>query len=349
MCLYPKLIYNPKYKPNKKNNWCPPVINDKRTALLPIGCGECSMCRKRKRREWLVRLSEDIKHNRNGKFVTLTFSDESLNKLRVKGRTAWESDNLTATKAVRMFLERWRKKYGKSLRHWLITELGTNNTERIHLHGIVWTNEIESLASLWKYGYVWRGKRKFGKIINYVSGRTAGYITKYITKIDIAHRGYRPIILCSPGIGRSYTNSIDYAMNKYNSNGTRDYYTLNNGKRIALPIYWRNKRYTDEEKEKLWCELLDKQVRYVCGNKIDVSENMNEWFKYINHYREHDINMGYGGYKAGWNKTQYVKGLDFLQSDNKYRWMIDDISDTDLIERNSTIMSYPEFVYNNYD
>ena len=38
-----------------------------------------------------------------------------------------------ATLAVRRFLERWRKKYKKSVKHWFVTELGGKFTERIHL------------------------------------------------------------------------------------------------------------------------------------------------------------------------------------------------------------------------
>ena len=35
----------------------------------------------------------------------------------------------------------------KSVRHWLITELGHNGTENIHLHGIIWTNKnIEAIG-----------------------------------------------------------------------------------------------------------------------------------------------------------------------------------------------------------
>ena len=37
--------------------------------------------RKKKRREWQVRLQEEIRQDKRGKFVTLSFSDESLIKL----------------------------------------------------------------------------------------------------------------------------------------------------------------------------------------------------------------------------------------------------------------------------
>ena len=49
MCLYPKLISNPKYKANKKNGGNIPPIFDKRVLSIPVGCGKCIECKKRKR------------------------------------------------------------------------------------------------------------------------------------------------------------------------------------------------------------------------------------------------------------------------------------------------------------
>ena len=42
----------------------------------------------------------------------------------------YELDNAIAAYAIRKFLERWRKKFKKSLRHWLVTELGHNGIEK---------------------------------------------------------------------------------------------------------------------------------------------------------------------------------------------------------------------------
>ena len=81
MCYYSQLIKNPKYTPNKKNGGVVPYMADKRVAVVPIGCGECKECRKAKQREWQVGLKEDIKHNTNGKFITLTFSNEWIAKI----------------------------------------------------------------------------------------------------------------------------------------------------------------------------------------------------------------------------------------------------------------------------
>ena len=66
---------------NKKNGGEIPVVPDQRVLWVPVGCGKCMECRKQKTRQWQVRLQEDIRTNKNGKFVTFTFSDEELNKL----------------------------------------------------------------------------------------------------------------------------------------------------------------------------------------------------------------------------------------------------------------------------
>ena len=49
MCLYPRLLNNPKYRANKKNGGEIPQLKDKRTLLVPVGCGNCIECRKQKK------------------------------------------------------------------------------------------------------------------------------------------------------------------------------------------------------------------------------------------------------------------------------------------------------------
>ena len=67
MCLYPRIISNPKYKANKKNGGNVPHMIDVRVGLVPIGCQNCIECLKKKGNEWRVRLQEEIKENKNGK------------------------------------------------------------------------------------------------------------------------------------------------------------------------------------------------------------------------------------------------------------------------------------------
>ena len=87
------------------------------------------------------------------------------------------------------------------------------------------------------------------------------------------HKGFKAVILTSAGIGKQYTeNKHKTSKNKYQEDKTDETYRLPNGAKSALPIYYRNKIYTDEEKEKLWLNKLDKQERYVNGTKISVKK-----------------------------------------------------------------------------
>lgn len=317
MCLYPRLIRNPKYKANTKNGGVIPALKDKRVLLVPIGCGDCMECRKQKSRQWQVRLFEEIKQNRNGKFVTFTFSKHGIKKVAddVKdGLTNYGRQNAIATRAMRLFLERWRKKYGKSLRHWMITELGHNGTKRIHLHGIIFTDvDMKEIEKIWGYGMIWKGNEKNGKIENYVDESTVNYIVKYITKQDKTNKGYRGVILCSPGIGNGYTKRHDSTLNKFNGKETKEYYRSNKGIKINLPIYYRNKIYSEEERENLWLMKLDKEERWVNGEKVSVKNGLGNYFRLLNYHREINREMGYEVDERKWCQEAYEKMLAVIR------------------------------------
>ena len=83
MCLYTKYIKNKKYQPNRKNNFNAPVCEDRRLLLVPAKCGRCIECRKARKREWVIRLNEEIKNNpEKATFWTLTISNEEYENLK---------------------------------------------------------------------------------------------------------------------------------------------------------------------------------------------------------------------------------------------------------------------------
>lgn len=313
MCLYPKIIKNKKYTINKKNKGIIPDVKDERTLMVPIGCGKCIECKKQKKREWQVRVQEEIRENRNGKFVTMTFSNEAIDELMKSvemNDLKKDIDNEMATLAVRRFLERWRKRTGKSVRHWLVTELGHNGTERIHLHGLIWTDDVEEIEKTWRYGHVWIG--------DYVNEKTVNYIVKYINKIDELHKGYNSKILCSKGIGCNYLVRNDSKMNSYNGEETREFYRCKDGTKLNLPTYYRNKIYSDEEREKLWLNMLDKDIRYVGGDTIDISINEDEYDKAVKWHRAKSKRMGYGDDSKEWSFEVYKESRDKLRALKRY-------------------------------
>lgn len=315
MCLYPRLIKNRKYTKTKKNGGNIPPIIDPRTTLVPIGCQQCIECRKQKAREWQVRLHEDIRHNGYAKFITLTFSNESIAQLSAEtDAEGYELDNHIATRAVRLFLERWRKHYKKSLRHWLVTELGHTGTENIHLHGIIWTDKpLQKVEQIWQYGHIWKGKQENGRLVNYVNAKTVNYIVKYVNKIDQDHKHYKSIILTSPGIGNGYTNRTDAKQNRYNHTKTNETYRTPQGYRLALPIYYRNKIYSEQEREQLWLQKLNKQERWICGEKVDISKSEAGYYKLLDFYRKRNTELGYGNDTKSWSQEQYERQRRILK------------------------------------
>lgn len=274
MCLYPKLILNRKYLPSKKNEWQAPPLKDERVKYITARCGKCYECRKQISREWQIRMSEELKNNPNAIFVTLTISEEELRKLK-KETTGDEND--LATLATRRFLERVRKQEKKSIKHWFITELGHNGTNRIHLHGIIWDVKAEELVrTKWKYGHVF---------IGYANYKTITYIVKYMLKKDLDHRHFTGKVLCSAGIGKGYENSLNAKRNAFKEEETDETYICKNGAKINLPTYYRNKIYTEEEREKLFIHKIEKGEVWVMGEKCDF-KNQAEYGGLLKYYRE---------------------------------------------------------------
>lgn len=299
MCLYPKLILNRKYLPNKKNGGTPPKCPDERLRYVTAACGKCYECRKQKSRAWLVRMQEELRHDNNAIFVTLTFEDKWYQTISKK--YSIKGDNNIATIAMRLWLERIRKKTGKSIKHWCITELGGNATERIHIHGILWGENIASITQeTWNYGFIYIGK--------YVSEKTINYITKYMYKKDEKHPNFTGKVLCSSGIGKKYLNRADSINNKYKGENTKEYYKLKNGAKLNLPIYYRNKIYTEKERELLWIQKLNKGEVYVMGVKLNIDDKEG-YEKTLEYYQEHCQRI-HGDNPQEWEAQKYINKLE---------------------------------------
>lgn len=301
MCLYPRLIKNP-----RKDG-----LIDERQKYVTISCGNCYECRKQKAQAWRVRLQNEIREWKHSYFVTLTFSNESLEKLCTKNKTT--ENNAIAGAAVRMFLERWRKTHKKTLRHWLITELGHEGTERIHLHGILCTNEEltnETLQRFWQYGRTDTGQ--------YCNERTINYIIKYVTKIDTDHKNYKADIYTSPGIGSAWLNKATAKTYKYKKGESKEYYQLPTGQKVNLPIYYRNKLYTDLERQKMWSDRIDKDKLWVNGIEIRNISSLDSYHEYMNilqAQQKWNKECGYGDTSNEWKEQPY--NINFKELNKK--------------------------------
>ena len=107
MCLFTRYMINKRYVPTKKNGYNPPDLEDERMKYIPIKCGQCIECRKSIAENWRIRLIEEIKKDKKGRFITLTFKEEELEKLEKELETT--DANKIATVAIRRFRWNWRK------------------------------------------------------------------------------------------------------------------------------------------------------------------------------------------------------------------------------------------------
>lgn len=294
MCLYTKRILNKRFLPTRKNGWNPPVCEDERLRYIEIECGHCYECKKKKARQWRVRMSEELRTNPKAIFFTGTFTDKRIDKLSKKYNIDKENVNEIATKEVRLFMERLRRmNNGKSIKHWIVTEKGHTNSRRIHIHGIFWHENKATLSYLlnkiWIAGYSYQG--------TYVNDKTINYIVKYMTKTDLDNPDYEGIVLCSPGIGKGYTESYNGMNTKYikktETAQTNEYYRCRNGIKMALPRYYKIKLFTEEERELLWIERQETNEKYVMGETFVVKneEDQKKYNEVVDFYRKLCINV----------------------------------------------------------
>lgn len=312
MCLYTKYIENPKYKPNRKNGYRPPELKDLRLKYVPAKCGRCIECRKQKQRMWLIRLNEELKKGGECYFVTLTFNEESYEYLRkklgIKKEPNSEENNTIATEAVNMYMDliRWHNNR-RYVKHWLITERG-EDFGRIHLHGLIWCSK--ELIKKWKFGYLYIGQ--------YVNEITLKYVTKYMLKIPEKHPEFIGKVMCSKGIGSGYEQSLNAkTWNKFRGRNTNETYILNNGTKVNLPEYYRNKLYTDQEKEALWIAKQERGYRYICGEKVS-TEDVNTWDNLTEYYQKRAQRL-YNEKPEDWDKERQKRRLERMR---RYRQLV---------------------------
>lgn len=296
-------IVNPRYKKSGVHSDTFP-----HDFFLKIPCGKCPECLKRKANDWKIRLHYEYlfhcKHPlRSGEvlFVTLSISPRYYKRIYNDPH-----------KYLRRFYERYRRRFGVSIRHWITTELGKEN-DRLHFHGILFgfkgypssvyrsiTKNNRLLRQLWKYGNTWIGDQ--------CDDQTIGYIVKYTRKIYKCKDGsiYRPLISASPGLGKSFLVDFPdvlkkdacqrlmffgnyrycvprYYFNKVNSDAARFADSVKRFFNIP-PGTWKYSfgKHVFQTAESYWSFIRDKY------SSFDISEFIRppiDMWKYINQYR----------------------------------------------------------------
>lgn len=262
-CIKPIKIVNPRYV--KLSGSKAQALRDfglQPDLYLIVPCGRCLHCLRRRGSEWRRRLLDEYRYmsasdRRKVRFITLTVAPKYYNDF-VKRPKYY----------IRLFLDRYRKRFGHSPRHWIINEYGDTGG-RLHFHALFFDNEIyrHQLEEVWQYGIVRSSRLRSAAAISYITT----YVTKFLDKW-IIDKNEKQFILCSPGIGKAYTLDPDNIAWHHACGQLRSYRLDFNGRLVALPRYYRQKIFSEFERLRLrllWRSTLSELPdTFQLGNRV---------------------------------------------------------------------------------
>ena len=109
-------------------------------------------------------------------------------------------------------------------------------------------------------------------------------------------------------MGKDYIYREDAKLNKYRGKDTKTTYTDRSGKQYALPKYLKNHIIKDdEEREKLWLHILDKEERYINGKRIDISKGLEKYNAILKQARADAKILGYPDNQINKDELEYEK------------------------------------------
>lgn len=202
-------------------------------------------------------------------------------------------------KAVRLWLDRMRKYFGKQVRHFIVGEFG-DKTHRFHYHGLLFNIPLQLdkdlLESLWGCGFAH---------IGWCKDKTINYIVKYISKNDNKEvKKDIPRLIVSKGLGSRFA---DYAKDEPIKTQLKPYIVYKQGAKVPLPKYLQDKIYDIDDKCQMVVNNLNKPFeRFVNGK---VYHDKFEFEKARKEFAESQIHRGIS------LPRKIVKRLEFVPLD----------------------------------
>lgn len=204
---------------------------------VDVPCGKCPLCSARRISSWSFRLLQQEKVSTSAHFITLTYDTDTIPITR-NGFMGLEK------KDVQLFFKRLRKAHGDDIRikYFCVGEYGTQRF-RPHYHAIIFNARTELIQPAWNKGEV-----NYGSL----TPASVGYCLKYIMKkgrIPMHKNDDRipEFALMSKGLGLNYVTPEMQAWHLADLEG-RMYCNLPDGKKIAMPRYFKEKIYNEFER-----------------------------------------------------------------------------------------------------
>jgi len=210
---------------------------------IPVPCGKCPACIKRRTSGWSFRLIKHSEVSKNPLFVTLTYDPEHVPKTKNGYKTLQKSD-------VQKFFKRLRKLQDEKIKYYAVGEYGTQ-TMRPHYHLIIFNTDELKINRSWALD----GYNIGTTFIGNVTGASIGYTLKYLSKEGKIpqHKNddrQPEFQLMSKGLGKNY---LTENMKKWHHDDleNRMYIPMKEGKKIAMPRYYKDKIYSKSEKNRI--------------------------------------------------------------------------------------------------
>lgn len=221
---------------------------------MPVPCGKCPQCVKRRLTGWAFRLQQQLKVSNEAHFLTITYDNKHIPISSGFLPTLCKSD-------LQLFFKRLRKAHPKEerIKYYAVGEYGTK-TARPHYHCVLFNAHLNKIDPAWQLGNIHYGQ---------VNGASIAYTLKYMQKSKLQRLGgwiygdvdddrEAPRSLMSKGLGENY---LSENMVKWHQQDVlnRSYLTLEGGKKISMPRYYKDKVYQWWEKNMI-AEQIIKQM-----------------------------------------------------------------------------------------
>ena len=212
---------------------------------MALPCGKCPGCMKRRTSGWSFRLMKEGERSETALFVTLTY-DTKYVPLTKNGFMSLNKRH------IQTYMKRLRKISDKKLKYYVCGEYGSKR-DRPHYHMIIFNADAEKVERAWSEYKAGLGFVPYGSIfIGEVNEATIGYTIKYMQKPGKIPKHQnddrlKEFSLMSKCLGANY---ISNNMVKWHKNDllNRMYVPLVEGKKIAMPRYYKNKIYSETQK-----------------------------------------------------------------------------------------------------
>jgi len=201
--------------------------------IYTLPCGKCPQCVNDRINGWIFRLQQELKHATSADFLTLTYDTGNIPINEHSYPTLVKKD-------IQDFMKRLRKKHSQKLIYFACGEYG-DKTQRPHYHMILFNARQDLIQPVWGLGNIHYGT---------VTPNSIAYTLKYINKrssLKPSDFRQKEFVLMSKYIGQHYLKEQNKQWHKADLT-QRMYLPLEDGKKVAMPRYYKNKIYDEDER-----------------------------------------------------------------------------------------------------